>query len=76
MSKTLTRGELLDLTGTPQVERQKEILASMGIAPICRADGSLGVTWEVVNARMLGKEAETDAAEPVRRKLNMERMNA
>jgi hypothetical protein len=76
MSKTLTKGELLDLLGTPQVERQKEILAGMGITAFIRADGTLGVTWEVVNARMLGKTAESAPAETAHRQLNMSRMNA
>lgn len=76
MSKTLTKGELFDLLGTPQVDRQRTILTSHGITPIERPDGTLGVTWDAVNARMLGKTVENDSAEPTRRKLDMSRLNA
>lgn len=75
MSKTLTKGELFDLLGTPQVERQREVLAKYGITPIERPDGSLGVTWEAVNARMLGAAVSVEM-DPKVRKLDMSRLHA
>lgn len=75
MSRTLTKGELLDLTGTPQIEKQREVLARFGIKPIDRPDGTLGVTWEAVNARMLGESTATERAPQVR-KLDMGMLNA
>ena len=54
--KTLTNGELLDFTGTPHRRRQLEILRDYGLNPLVRQDGSIGVTWEAIEAVMLDKE--------------------
>ncbi len=42
-SFTLTKGELLDLTGKAHVEAQKAELRAMGIDFYVRSDGSLAV---------------------------------
>ena len=57
--KTLTDGELLDFTGTPQRKKQLDILQGYGLNPLVRPDGSLGVTWEAIEAVMLDKERAT-----------------
>jgi hypothetical protein len=59
--RTLTDGELLDFTGTPQRKKQLEILRSYGLNPLVRPDGTIGVTWEAIEAVMLDKEkAQTE----------------
>jgi hypothetical protein len=53
MAQTLTDGELLDLRGTPQRERQIQILREdLGLNPLLRPDGSVVITWEVINSVM------------------------
>lgn len=54
MANTLTPGELLDLTGTPQPKRQAAVLRDYGLNPLVRSDGSVCITWEAVNAAMRG----------------------
>lgn len=54
--RTLTDGELLDFTGTPQRRKQLQILQAYGLNPLVRPDGSIGVTWEAIEAVMLDKE--------------------
>jgi len=54
MSKLLSDGDLLDLTGTPQHKRQLSILRDMGLTPLKRPDGSLALSWEAVHAVMTG----------------------
>lgn len=54
--RTLTDGELLDFTGTPQRRKQQQILQSYGLNPLVRPDGSIGVTWEAIEAVMLDKD--------------------
>ena len=56
--KTLSAGELLDVTGTPQVERQKAVLRGWGIDPKQRADKSLMVTWAAIHQAQELREAE------------------
>ena len=50
MSETLSAGELLDVTGTPQKHRQISVLRAWGIDPKEKADGSLMVTWAAIRS--------------------------
>jgi hypothetical protein len=52
MSKLLTPGELLDLTGSPQHKRQLAILRDFGLHPIVRPDESIAISWDAVNSVM------------------------
>jgi len=48
MSETLSAGELLDLTGTLNKKKQREIIKGFGINPLVRPDGSIALTRTVL----------------------------
>lgn len=60
MTGILTPADLEQLTHKRQPAAQVRELRRMGLLPIVRADGSPAITWEAVNARMVGATAGDD----------------
>lgn len=60
MSAPLTDAELQSVTGKRQHAAQARFLRKIGLNPIVRDDGFPVVTWEAVNAVLLGQKGKPE----------------
>ncbi|WP_367620064.1 DUF4224 domain-containing protein [Microbulbifer thermotolerans] len=63
MSELLTQSELARLTGTKDPEVQRQVLNSNRIPYVRRRDGTVAVTWEIVNQSVLARAGSTVSTE-------------
>jgi hypothetical protein len=59
MSNLLTKAEIARLTGTSNPEGQKQVLQSNRIPYVRRRDGSVALTWDMVNQAVLARSSST-----------------